>query len=99
MQRLLLMAAGVLPLFAGSARILQTNAAGDEAHPIDPATNKVVLRIPNLEAAHGVTSSPDGTKAYFTVEGNNTVAAADLKTGKITGSVKLSGHPNNISIS
>lgn len=86
------------PLAAASVRIIQTNAAGDEAHVIDPTTNKVVLRIPNLEAAHGVTSSPDGSKAYFTVEGNSTVAAVDMKTGKITGQVGLSGHPNNICI-
>jgi YVTN family beta-propeller protein len=79
-------------------RILQTNAAGDEAHVIDPVTNKVVLRIPGLEAAHGVIGAPDGTRAYFTVEGNNTVAAVDMKTGKIVGEVKLSGHPNNICI-
>jgi YVTN family beta-propeller protein len=84
---------------AASVRILQTNSAGDEAHIIDPATNKIVLRIPDLEAAHGVIASPDGTKAYFTVEGNSTVAAADLKTGKVLWSVKLSGHPNNLSVS
>ena len=88
-----------LPLAAQTVRIVQTNAAGDEAHLIDPATNKVTLRIPNLEAAHGVTFSPDGSRIYFTVEADNTVKAADAKNGKILGSVKLSGHPNNIAIS
>src|SRR4051812_35968 len=78
----------VLPLTAASVRIIQTNAAGDEAYFIDPATNKVVLKVANLEAAHGVIASPDGTKAYFTVEGNSTVAAVDAKTGKITGEAK-----------
>ena len=92
-----LIAAGML-LPAESVRILQTNAAGDEAHVIDPATQKVVLRIKDLEAAHGVIASPDGAFAYFTVEGNSTVAKVDLKTGKIVGEVKLSGHPNNICI-
>jgi len=87
-----------LPLAAQTVRIVQTNAAGDEAHLIDPATNKVVLRIPNLEAAHGTTSSPDGSKVYFTVESNSTVAAADTKTGKMVGTVKLSGHPNNLAV-
>jgi YVTN family beta-propeller protein len=80
-------------------RIVQTNAAGDEAHVIDPATNRVVLRIPDLEAAHGVGFSPDGRRAYFTVEGDSTVKAVDLKSGKIVGSAKLTGHPNNISVS
>ena len=88
-----------LPLAAQTVRIVQTNAAGDEAHLIDPATNKVTLRIPNLEAAHGVTFSPDGARAYFTVESDSTLKATDTKTGKLLGSVKLSGHPNNVAIS
>jgi len=88
-----------LPLAAQNVRIVQTNSAGDEAHLIDPATNKVVLKIPGLEAAHGTTSAPDGSKVYFTVEGNSTFAAADTKTGKILASVKLSGHPNNLAVS
>ena len=88
-----------LPLAAQTTRIVQTNAAGDEALVIDPVTNKVVLHITDLEAAHGVTTSPDGTRAYFTVESDSTVKAYDLKTGKLQGSVKLSGHPNNIAVS
>ena len=56
---------------------------------IDPATNKVTLRIPGLEAAHGVTVSPDGTKAYFTVDADSTVKSYDMKSGKLLGSVKL----------
>ena len=99
MNRALLFACLTLTLSAETVRIIQTNAAGDDALLIDPATNKVTLRIPDLEAAHGVTTSPDGTKAYFTVEADSTVKAVDLKTGKITGSVKLTGHPNNIAIS
>jgi YVTN family beta-propeller protein len=91
--------AGALALSAQTVRIVQTNAAGDEAHVIDPATNKVVLRIPDLEAAHGVGFSPDGARTYFTVEADSTVKAADTRTGKILWSVKLSGHPNNITVS
>jgi len=86
-------------LAAQTVRIIQTNAAGDAAHLIDPATNKVVLTIPDLEAAHGVVAAPDGSKIYFTVESDNTVKASDAKTGKLLGSVKLSGHPNNLTIS
>ena len=43
--------------------------------------------------------SPDGSKGYFTVEADSTVKAYDLKNGKLLGSVKLTGHPNNIAIS
>jgi len=97
--RLFIGIAMVLPLSAATVRIIQTNSAGDEAHFIDPATNKVVMTIKDLEAAHGVVGSPDGTKVYFTIESNSTVVAADSKTGKILGSVALTGHPNNISVS
>ncbi|MEP6960471.1 MAG: cytochrome D1 domain-containing protein [Acidobacteriota bacterium] len=88
-----------LPLSAQNVRIYQTNSAGDEVSVIDPATNKVVLKIPDLEAAHGVTFSPDGSRAYLTVEADSTVKMADTKTGKLLASIKLSGHPNNIAIS
>ena len=99
MNRTLLSLVLTLPLAAQTVRILQTNSAGDDAVVIDPVTNKVVLHISDLEGAHGVTTSPDGARAYFTVEADSTVKAYDLKTGKLQGSVKLSGHPNNIAIS
>ena len=82
-----------LPLAAGSVRVIQTNAAGDTALFIDPATNKVVLTVKDLEAPHGVASSPDGTRAYFTVESDSTVVAVDTKTGKHLGKVALSDPP------
>ena len=88
-----------LSLSAGSVRVIQTNAAGDTVDFIDPATNKIVLVVKDMEAAHGVTSSPDGSRAYFTLESDSTVVAVDTKTGKRVGQVALSGHPNNISIS
>jgi YVTN family beta-propeller protein len=89
-----------LPLSAATkVHIYQTNAAGDETTVIDATTNKVVLRIPDLEAAHGVAGSPDGTRVYFTVESDSTVKAYDTRNGKFLWSVKLSGHPNNLAVS
>ena len=88
-----------LPLAAGSVRIIQTNAAGDEVTVIDPATNKVEMTYRDLEAAHGVIASPAGRRVYFTVEGDSTVTAVDSMSGKILGKATLSGHPNNIAIS
>ena len=99
MKRLCLSLALALPLAAGSVRVVQTNAAGDSAQFIDPATNKVVLTVKDLEAAHGVTSSPDGTRVYLPVESDSSVVAVDSKTGKHLGKVSLSGHPNNIAVS
>jgi YVTN family beta-propeller protein len=88
-----------LPLMAGSVRIWQTNSAGDVVDVIDPATNKIVLKVKDIEVPHGVTFSPDGTRAYISCESEKTLIAADTKTGKLLGKAPLSGHPNNISIS
>src|SRR5947209_100436 len=92
-------AALALPLCAASVRIIQTNAAGDAVHVIDPATNKVEMTYTGLEAVHGITVSPGGKRVYFTVEGDSTVTAVDSRSGKILGKTPLSGHPNNIAIS
>jgi YVTN family beta-propeller protein len=81
------------------ARIVQTNAAGDNIHLIDPATNKVVGVINDIEVPHGVTSAPDGTRLYFTNESMHTVDAVDASTLAVIARVPLSGRPNNIAIS
>jgi YVTN family beta-propeller protein len=88
-----------LPLVAASVRIYQTNSAGDAVHVIDPATNKVVFKVEGIEVPHGVTFSPDGTRAYISCESESTLWATDTKTGKLISKAKLSGHPNNVSIS
>ncbi len=88
-----------LPLTAASIRVYQTNAAGDSIHVIDPATNKIVMEVKDIEAAHGVTFSPDGGRAYVTCEADSTLRAIDTRTGKLLGKVPLSGHPNNLAVS
>lgn len=81
------------------ARIVQTNAAGDNIHLIDPATNKVVGVINDIEVPHGVTSAPDGTRLYFTNESKHTVDVVDGVTFAVIARVPLSGRPNNLSVS
>ena len=81
------------------ARIVQTNAAGDNIHLIDPATNKVVGVINDIEVPHGVTSAPDGTRLYFTNESRHTVDIVDGSTFAVVARIPLSGRPNNLSIS
>jgi len=88
-----------LPLAASSIRIWQTNSAGDVVDVIDPATNKIVLKVKDIEVPHGVAFSPDGKRAYISCESEKTLWAADTKTGKLLGKAPLTGHPNNISIS
>jgi YVTN family beta-propeller protein len=88
-----------LPLTAqAQVRILQSNAAGDRVHIIDPATNSVIGEIAGIEAAHGVTASPDGTRVYVSNEADETLDVADYRTRNIIKKIPLSGRPNNISI-
>ncbi|MFM8534301.1 MAG: hypothetical protein ACKOEC_12080, partial [Acidimicrobiia bacterium] len=81
------------------ARIVQTNAAGDNIHLIDPLTNKVVGVINDIEVPHGVTAAPDGTRLYFTNESRHTVDVVDGSTFAVVARIPLSGRPNNLSIS
>jgi len=79
-------------------RILQSNAAGDRVHIIDPVTNTVVGEIVGIEAAHGVTASPDGNRIYVSNEADETLDVADMATRHVIKKIPLSGRPNNISI-
>ena len=79
-------------------RIIQTNAAGDNAHIIDPATNKVVGIIKGIEIPHGVTSAPDGSRIYISDEHLSTLDVVDAKTLLVTKRIPLSGRPNNVTI-
>ena len=89
------------PLTAAAARkprIIQTNAAGDFVDIIDPATNKVVGVVNDIEIAHGTVGAPDGTRLYFTNESLSTVDVVDGKTLTIIRRIPLSGHPNNLAV-
>src|SRR5207245_1767817 len=72
--------AATLPLQAETIRIVQTNAAGDSVMLIDPATNKVVGEIKDIEVNHGAAAAPDGSRLYITNEAESTLDVADLKT-------------------
>jgi len=88
-----------MPLAASTIRIIQTNSAGDNVSIIDPTTNKVVGVINGIEVGHGAAAAPDGSHYYISDEAESTLEVVDPKTLKVTRSIKLSGHPNNISIS
>jgi YVTN family beta-propeller protein len=82
-----------------AARIIQTNAAGDDSHVIDPATNKVVGIIYDIRIPHGVVAAPDGSRLYISNESLHTLDAVDARTLSVVARVKLSGRPNNVTIS
>ena len=88
-----------MPLAATSVRIVQTNSAGDDVDVIDPGTNKVVGVIRGIEVNHGAASAPNGRTLFVSNEGESTLDVVDTKSLKITKSIPLSGHPNNIAIS
>src|SRR2546427_10231232 len=88
-----------LTLQASTVRIVQTNSAGDSVMLIDPATNKVVGEIKDIEVNHGATAAPDGSRLYITNEAESTLDVADLKTLKVTKQIPLTNHPNNVAVS
>ena len=87
-----------LPPSPGAVRVLQTNAAGDNIHVIDPATNVVIGLIEGIEAPHGVAVAPDGTRIYVSNESLKTLDVVDAKTLEVFKRIPLSGNPNNIDV-
>ncbi|HEY7288849.1 MAG TPA: beta-propeller fold lactonase family protein [Vicinamibacterales bacterium] len=84
---------------ASTVRIVQTNAAGDSVMLIDPATNKVVGEIKDIEVNHGAAVAPDGSRFYITDEAQSTVDVVDGKTLAVVKRIPLTNHPNNIAVS
>lgn len=104
--RRLLSAAAIVGLASASlvaqgraVRIIQTNAAGDNSHVIDPVTNKVIATIEGTEVPHGVASAPDGKRVYITIETKRTLGVVDPATWKVIKEIPLSGRPNNVFVS
>ncbi|HLY18987.1 MAG TPA: YncE family protein [Bryobacteraceae bacterium] len=90
--------AAVALLQAEGARVLQTNAAGDNIHVIDPATNRVVGTIEDIEVPHGVAIAPEGMRIYVTDESLSTLDVVDARTLRVTNRIPLSGRPNNVDV-
>ncbi len=87
-----------VPSAAQTVRIVQTNAAGDNVHLIDPSTNEVVKVILGIPIPHGVTSRPDGSVLYFSNEVDRTLDVVPTSSYRVTQQIPLTGRPNNISI-
>lgn len=83
---------------SGAVRIVQTSAAGDDIHLIDPATNRVVDVILGIPIPHGVTASPDGRTLYVSNEVDHTLDIVPLSTMRVAAQVPLSDRPNNVAI-
>ena len=97
----LMLALSVAPLAAhaaGLVRIYITNSAGDAIDVIDPATNKVVQEIKDIEAAHGINFAKDGSKVFVSNEATSTLDVFDRTSGALIKKIALSDHPNNIAV-
>lgn len=98
---LALPAAGWTPAAAANeddVYVVQTNAAGDNVHLIDPATNEIVAEITGVEVIHGVAAAPDGSRLYLSNESTHALDVVDTKTLEVRKSIPLSGRPNNVAI-
>ncbi len=80
-------------------RVLQTNAAGDDIHVIDAATNRVAGIIEGIEVPHGVAIAPDGRRVYVTDESRSTLDVVDAASLQVIARIPLSGRPNNLDVS
>jgi len=85
-----------MPLAASTSRIYVTNHAGTTIQVIDPATNKVVQEIKDIEAPEGVSFSPDGSRVYLTQIPEDVLTVLDRKSGKLIKKVPLSGIANDV---
>jgi YVTN family beta-propeller protein len=80
-------------------RVFQNAMAGDAVSIIDPATNKVVGEIPDIEINNGLAAAPDGGRLYVTGEVTRTLNVVDTKAMSVTKKVPLSGRPSAVAIS
>jgi YVTN family beta-propeller protein len=103
-RRLSLMLVALVALAATPAArqakpvIVQTNAAGDNIHFIDPSSNRVVAEVTGIEVNHGAAAAPDGSRFYFTNEAEHTLDVVDGRSLKVVKHIPLSGRPNNLAI-
>lgn len=95
---LLLVPAAPLLAQEGRVLILQTNAAGDNVHVIDAATNRVVEVVEGIEIPHGVTPHPDGSEFYVSNEHDRTLDVVSTESFAVVEKIPLSAGPHNIDI-
>ena len=80
-----------------AVRIIQTNAAGDDSHVIDPETNEVIGRITDIEIPHGIVGAPDGSKVYVGImEMPGSVDIIDVASMKLVKTLPVEGAIHNI---
>jgi YVTN family beta-propeller protein len=85
-----------MPLAASSTRIYVANTAGTSVSVIDPAKNKVVQEIKDIQVPESVAVSPDGKRVYISQWTGKVLTVVDRKSGKKIKDVLLSGHSHDV---
>ena len=87
-----------MPLAARTALIYVPNRGGTTIDVIDPATNKVVQVIKDIESPEAARFSPDGSRVYITSGSEDVLDVMDRKSGEIIKKVPLSGWANDAAV-
>ena len=80
-------------------RVIQTSSAGTTVSVIDPAANKVVGVVHDIEVNRASSASLDGSRLFVTGQFESELAVVDAKTFHVLKRVPLDGHPDYISTS
>lgn len=76
--------------------VFVSDLGGNEMLVIDAKTRKEFKRIPLAGNSEGILMSPDGTRAYTTLNSRDAVAVIDLKTMTVSGEVKTGKGPDGL---
>ncbi len=80
----------------GGTLLWIANTGTQEVWAVDPATRKLVQRIPAGGGAHGVVPTPAG-KVYITNTNDNTVTVVTAADGKVLATLNVGTNPNGLS--
>ena len=76
--------------------VFVSDLGGNEMLVIDAKARKEFKRIPLAGNSDGILMSPDGTRAYTTLNSRDAVAVIDLKTMAVLGEVKTGRGPDGL---
>jgi YVTN family beta-propeller protein len=85
-------------LAASTERLYVVNDAGTTITEIDPATNKVVRTIGDVEVPRGIHASPDGRRLYVTNGVDHVLDVLDQKTLARIKRIPLDGEADDVKL-
>ena len=87
----------VRPTADGKYELVVSQTAGDLEF-IDVAAKTVIASVPTGKLAHWITVYPDGSGAYVTNEGDNSVAAVDFASRRVTDTIAIGNAPRKMAL-